>query len=114
MDSLKLAISSTKITTSRKQRISDFTGGRGDIVGCGGVGRGCCCCGGNHYQGKRPYKGGREGRGARGGRGSSDKRLQLNNHGNPPHIIDWVENKLFETGFYAKFWQNRRPDYMNY
>ena len=24
-------------------------------------------------------------------------------HGNPPHGIDWVEDKFYEPGFYAKF-----------
>ena len=41
--------------------------------------------------------------GARGGRGSSDKLVQLNNQGNPPHGIDWVEDKFYEPVFYAKF-----------
>ena len=59
--------------------------------------------GGNHYQNKRPYKGGRGGRGACRGRGSSYKHVQLNDQGNPPHEIDWVEDKLYEPGCYAKF-----------
>ena len=29
--------------------------------------------------------------------------MQLNYHGNPPHAIDWVEDKFYEQGFYAKF-----------
>ena len=37
------------------------------------------------------------------GRGGSDKRVQLNDHGNPPHGLDWEEDKLYEPGFYAKF-----------
>ena len=56
-----------------------------------------------HYQNKLPYKGGCRGRGARGGRGISDKHVQLNDHRNPPHGIDWVEDKIYEPGFYAKF-----------
>ena len=39
----------------------------------------------------------------RGGRGSLDKCVQLNFHGNTPHGIDWVEDKLYEPGFNAKF-----------
>ena len=77
-----------------------MTGGRGHRGGRGGAGRGG---GGNHYQSKHPYKGVCMGRGARGRRGSSDKRVQLNNHGNPPHGIDWVEDKFYEPGFYANF-----------
>ena len=73
VDTLQLAIRETKITTSRKQIISAFTGGRGGRGGRGGGG--CGGGGGNYYQGKRPYKGGHVGRGARGGRGSSDKRV---------------------------------------
>ena len=59
--------------------------------------------GGNHYQNKRPYKGVCGGRGARGGRGNSDKRVRLNNQENPPHGIDWMEDKFYEPGFYPKF-----------
>ena len=33
----------------------------------------------------------------------SDKLVQLNYYGNPPHGIDWVEDKFYEPGFYAKF-----------
>ena len=29
--------------------------------------------------------------------------MRLNYHGNPPHLIDWVEDKFYEPGFYAKF-----------
>ena len=52
---------------------------------------------------KRPYKGGCRGRGECGGRGISDKRVQLNYNGKPPHGIDWVEDKFYEPWFYAKF-----------
>ena len=75
VDTIKSEIRTTKITTTRKQRIYALTGGRG----------------------------GRRGRGARGGRGTSDKRVRLNDHGNPPYGIDWVEDKFYEPGFYAKF-----------
>ena len=71
LNNIQSAITTTKITTSRKQRISVLTGGRGGRGGRGGGGRGGG--GGNHYQNKRPYKGGHRGRGARGGRVSSDK-----------------------------------------
>ena len=93
-------IRETKVTTTRKQRISALTGGQGARGGRGGGGRGG---GGKNYQNKRPYKGGRRGRGACGGRGSSDERVQLNDHGNPPHGIDWVEDKFYEPWLYAKF-----------
>ena len=53
--------------------------------------------GGNCYQSKRPYKGGR------GGRVNSNKRVRLNDQGNPPHGIDWVEYKSYQPGFYDKF-----------
>ena len=99
VDTLQSGIRETKITKNRKQRISALTGGRGGRGGRGGGVRGG---GVNHYQSKRPYKGGRGGRGARGGRVSSDKRVQLNNHRNPPHGIYWVEYKFYEPGFYAK------------
>ena len=102
MDTLQSAIRATKITKIRKQRISALTGGQGGRGGRGGGGCGSVG-GGNHYQGKRPYKGGREGRGARGGGGSSDKHVRFNDHGIPPHGIDWVEYKFYEPGFYAKF-----------
>ena len=85
--------------TTRKQRISALTGGREARGGRGGGGRGG---GGNHYQNKRPHKGGRGGRGAYGGHVNSDKCVQLKDHGNSPHGIDWVEDKFYETGFYAK------------
>ena len=100
VDTLQSAIRATKITTSRKQRISALKGGRGVRGGRGAGGRGG---GGNHYQSQRPYNGGRRGRGARGGRGISDKPVQVNDHGNPPHEIDWLEDKFYEPGFYAKF-----------
>ena len=29
--------------------------------------------------------------------------MQLNDHVNPPHGIDWEEDKFYELGFYAKF-----------
>ena len=29
--------------------------------------------------------------------------MQLNDQGNPHHGIDWVEDKFYEPGFYAKF-----------
>ena len=29
--------------------------------------------------------------------------MQLNDQVNPPHVIDWVEYKIYELGFYAKF-----------
>ena len=99
VDTLQLEIRAKKITTSRKQIISALTGGRGGRGGRTGGGRGG---GGNHYQGKRLYTGGRGGSGAHGGRGSSDKCVQLNNHINPPKGIDWVEDKFYEPGFYAK------------
>ena len=94
MENLQSAIRATKITTSQKQRISALTGGRG---GRGGRGGGGCGGGGgdNHYQGNWPYKGGRGGHVAHGGRGSSDKRVRLNEHGNPSHGIDWVEDKFY-------------------
>ena len=95
VDTLQLKITATKIMTSRKQIISDLTGVRGGRGGRGG--------GGNHYQGKRSYKGGRGGLGGHGGRGSSDKRVQFNDQRNPPQVIDWVEDKFYESGFYAKF-----------
>ena len=98
MDTLQSVIRATKITTSQKQRISALTVGQGARGGRGGGG--CGGGDGNHYQNKRLYKGGR---GARGGCGNSDKHVQLNDHGNPPHIIDWVEDKFYEPGFYAKF-----------
>ena len=79
---LQSSIRETKITTSLKERISDSKGGRGGSGGRDGGGR--VGGGGNHYQGKQPYKGGCGGRRARGVTGSSDKRLQLNDHGNPP------------------------------
>ena len=101
MDTLQSAIRATKITTSRKQSIFFLTRGRGARVGRGGRGRGGGC--GNHYQNKRPYKGGRGARGARGRRGSSDKRVRLNDHGKPPHVIDWVKDEFYEPGFYVKF-----------
>ena len=58
------------------------------------------------YKGKRPYKGGiggRVGHKAHGVCVSSDKRVLLNNHGNPPYGIDWVEDKFYEQEFYANF-----------
>ena len=82
VDTLQSAIIATKIKTRRKQRISALARGRGGKVGRGGGG---CGGGGNHYQSKRPYKGIRRGRGECGGRGGSDKRVRLNDHGNPPH-----------------------------
>ena len=51
---------------------------------------GGCDGGGNHYQNKRPYMDGHRGSGAGGGCGSLDKRVRLNNQGNPPHGIDWA------------------------
>ena len=102
-DNIQLAIRETNITTSRKQRISYLTGGRG---GRGGRGGGGHSGGGNRYQGKQPYKGGR---GGRGGRCSSDKHVQFNNQG-----IDWVEDKFYAPGFYSKLRQNRRTNYTNY
>ena len=101
VDTLQSEMRATKITTSQKQRISDLTEGRGYRGRRGGGKRGDG--GGNHYQSKRTYKGGSGGRGARGGRGSSDNHVRLNDHGNPPHGIDWVEDKFYEPGFYAKF-----------
>ena len=95
VDTLQLKIRATKIMTSRKQRISGLIGGRGGRGGHGG--------GGNHYQGKQPYKGGRGGRGGRGGPGSSDKYVRFNDQGNQPQGIDWVVDKFYEPGFYAKF-----------
>ena len=80
--------------------ISALTGGRGDRGVHGGRGRGG---GGNHYQNKLTYKGGRGGSGSRGGHGSSDKCVRLNDQRNPPHGLDWVEDKFYEPGFYAKF-----------
>ena len=77
-----------------------LTGGQGGTRGCGGMGRGG---GNNHYQNKWPYKGGRGGRGACGGRGSSYKRVLLNNHGNPPQRIDWVEDNDMNQGFMPNF-----------
>ena len=101
VDTLQSAIRATKITTSQKQRISALTGGQGGRGGRGGGGsRGG---GGNHWQGKHPYKGGRGGRGARAGRGISYKRMQLNDHGNSPHGIDWLEYKFYEPGFMPRF-----------
>ena len=102
VETLQSEIRATKITISRKQRISTLIGGRGGRVGHGGGGRGGVVFG-NHYQGKRPYKGGCRGCVAHGGRGSSDKRVQLNDHVNPPHGIDWLEDKFYEPGFYVKF-----------
>ena len=102
VDTLQLEIRATKKTTSRKQRISALAEGRG-ARGERGGGRLGGGGGGKHYQGKRPYTGGRGGRGACGGRVSSDKRVRLNDHGNPPQGIDWVEDKFYEPGFYAKF-----------
>ena len=102
VDTLQLTIRKKKITTSRKQRISALTVVRGARGGRGGGGHGGGG-GGNHYQGKRPYKGGRRGSGARGVLASSDKRVRLNDQGNPPHGIYWVEDKFYEPGFYAKF-----------
>ena len=29
--------------------------------------------------------------------------MRLNDHGNPPHVIDWVEDKSYEPGFSVKF-----------
>ena len=78
-----------------------LTGGRGGREGRGGGGRGGG--GGDHYQNKLPYKGGHGGHRSRGRRGSSDKHMRLNDHGNPPHGIDLVEDKFYEPGFYAKF-----------
>ena len=83
MDTLQSAIKAKKIRTSRKQRISALKGGQGCRGVCGGGRRGGG--GGNHYQNKRPCKGGHVGRGSRGGRGISNKHVQLNDHGNPPH-----------------------------
>ena len=87
VDTLQLSIRSTKIMTTRKQRISALTGGRRGRKGRGGGGRGG---GVNHYKNKRPYKGGCRGRGACRGSGISDKRLRLNDNGNPPHVIYWA------------------------
>ena len=89
------------MTKNRKQRIYDLTGGRGGRRGNGDRGRGGG--GGNHYQCKRPYKGGSGGLQERGGSGSSDKHVQLNDHGNLLHGIDWVKDKFYEPGFHAKF-----------
>ena len=100
VDNIQSAIRATKKTATRKQMVFALTGGRGGRGGCGGGGRGG---GGNHYQNKRPYKGGREQRGASGGCGSSEKRVRLNDQGNLPHGIDWVEDKFYEPVFYAKF-----------
>ena len=78
-----------------------MTGGRGGIEGCGGGS-------GNQYIGKWPYKSGSGGHGALWGRGSSDKCVRFNDHGNPPHGFDWVEDKFYEQGFYAKFWEEQK------
>ena len=111
VDTLQLAIRATNITKIQKQIISALTGGQGGRGGRVGGGHGG---GGNRYQGKLPYKGGRGGNRSREGRGSSDKRVKLNNHVNPPHGIDCVKDKLYEPGFCDKLRQNRRPYYMNY
>ena len=63
LDTLQSEIRATKITTTRKQRISYLTGGQVVRVVRGGGGRGG---GGNHYQNKWPYKVGHGGSGARG------------------------------------------------
>ena len=100
VDTLQSEIRAKNMMKNRKQRISALTGGRG---GRGGRGGGGCGGGGNHYQDKQPYKGGNGGHRAHGGRGSSNKRVRLNDHGNPPHGIYCVEDKLYEPGFYAKY-----------
>ena len=74
VDTLQSEIRATKITTTWKQSIYALKGGRG---GRGGNGRGV--------------------------RGSSDKHVRLNDQGNRPHGIDWVEDKFYEQGFYEKF-----------
>ena len=100
VDTLQSAIIATKITTTRKQRVSALTGGRVGRGGRGGRGSGGV---GNHYQNKLPYNGGRGGRGARGARGSSGECVRLDDQVNPPHEIDWMEDNFYEPGFYTKF-----------
>ena len=110
VDTLQSAIRATKITTTRKQRISDLTGGQG---GRGGRSGGLHGGGGNIYQNKRPYKGGRGVRGARGGRGSSDERVLLNDHGNHPMELIGLRISSMNQVFMPIFQQNKRTGYMN-
>ena len=111
VDTLQSSIRATSITTIQKQRISALTGGQGGRGGRGGGGRNC---GGNHYQIKHTYMGvigGRGGNGGPGGHGvsgSSDRSVRFNNQRNPLQGIDWVEDKFYEPGFYAKFAEEQK------
>ena len=83
-----------KVSTARKQRISALTrgrggrGGRGNITGRGG-------------RGGRSQRGGKRGRS--GGRGGANKRARFSDQGDPPHGVDWIEDKCYEVAYYNKF-----------
>ena len=97
VDDLQSAVRATKITVSRKQRISALTNTVRSRVGRGGRGGG----GGRFQRGKRGYEGRRGGRGERGGRGN--KRVRFTENGQPPVDIDWIEDKFYEPAYYSQF-----------
>ena len=97
VDTLQAAIRSMKVSTARKQRISALTGGRGGRGGRGNnTGRG-----GRGARGGRFQRGGKRGRS--GGRGGGNKRARFSDEGDPPHGVDWIEDKFYEVSYYSKF-----------